>query len=117
MLRERCGRTEPIMHSLHEEYGQARITLMWSNRMMEQRMAAGEQIFQTAELLRQVASGFSNSPEQEQRIGKRLRRELKYLSVEVEWGPVPEHARRVKRSLNFWNSFWMLDFRRRQRCG
>jgi len=84
MLRERCGRTEPIMQSLHEEYGQARINLMWSNRMMEQRMAAGEQIFQTAELLRQVASGFSNSPEQEQRIGKRLRRELKYLSVEVE---------------------------------
>lgn len=51
---------------------------------MEQRMAAGEQIFQTAELLRHVASGFSNAPEQEQRIGKRLRRELKYLNVEVE---------------------------------
>lgn len=84
LLRERCSRPEAVMQILSEEYGQARIHLMWSNRMMEQRMAAGEQIFQTAKLLRHVAEGFSSSPEQERRIGKKLRRELRYLNVEME---------------------------------
>lgn len=83
-LSGQCGYPEAVVQTLREEYGQARVNLLWSNRMMEQRMAAGEQIFQTAELLRHVAGGFLHAPEQERRIGKKLRRELKYLGVELE---------------------------------
>ncbi|MDO4322730.1 MAG: SpoIIE family protein phosphatase [Lachnospiraceae bacterium] len=82
-LRLQCGAPEMVIQVLKEEYGQARKNLMWNNRMMEQRMAAGEQIFQTAELLRHTAAGFADAPEQEQRIWKKLRRELRFLNIEL----------------------------------
>lgn len=84
LMSRQCRDPEKVIRALQEEYGQARISLMWNNRMMEQRMAAGEQIFQTAELLRHTASGFACAPEQEQRIWKKLRRELRFLDIELE---------------------------------
>lgn len=84
LLRRQCSYPETLAQVLREEYGQARINLMWNNRMMEQRMAAGEQIFQTAELLRHTAAGFACAPEQEQRIWKKLKRELRFLNIELE---------------------------------
>lgn len=83
-MREGCIRSDKIAAGLQYEYGQARISLTWQNRMMEQRMAAGEQIFQTAELLKKAAESFLGVPGLEGRIGKRLKRELKFLGVEVE---------------------------------
>lgn len=82
-LTGQCGRAEELASSLRESYVQARESLLWNNRMMEQRMAAGEQIFQTAELLRRTAAGFAGAPEREQRIWKKLRRELNYLGIEL----------------------------------
>ena len=83
-LESQCSQAEAVATALQEFYGQARMELMWNNRMMEQRMAAGEQIFQTAELLKQTASAFEPCPEQEQRIWKKLKRELRYLSIELQ---------------------------------
>ncbi len=82
-LEAQCAYPELLIGVMRERYGQARTELMWSNRMMEQRTAAGEQIYQTAELLRRTADGFSSAPERENRIRKKLRRELKYLDVEL----------------------------------
>lgn len=82
-LQMQCERPEMIAESLRESYGQARMNLLWNNRMMEQRMAAGEQIFQTAELLRRTAEGFAGAPDLEQKIWKKLKKELRCLGVEL----------------------------------
>ncbi len=87
-LRERlelqCGSPELLAGAACECYSQARMDLMWNNRMLEQRTATGEQIFQTAELLKHAADGFAGAPEREQKIWKKLRRELRYLDIELE---------------------------------
>ncbi len=82
-LEEQCIFPELLTRTMCECYGQARADLMWSNRMLEQRTAAGEQIFQTAELLRRMADGFAGAPGREERIRKKLRRELRYFDVEL----------------------------------
>ncbi len=83
-LRAQCAYPELLTGVMRDGYGQARMELLWNNRMLEQRTAAGEQIFQTAELLRRMADGFAGAPERENRIRKRLRRELKLLDVELQ---------------------------------
>lgn len=82
-LAGQCARSECAAAALYEGYGQARETLLWSNRMMEQRMAAGEQIYQTAELLRRTASGFAGAPGREQKLRGKLRRVLKSYGIEM----------------------------------
>ncbi len=82
-LQDRCGRPQELEQALTDSYGQARMDLVWNNRMMEQRMAAGEQIFQTAELLSRTAKSFESMPIREEKLRKRLARELRYLGVEL----------------------------------
>ncbi len=82
-LAGQCARAECAAAALCEEYGQARETLLWSNRMMEQRMAAGEQIYQTAELLRRTAAGFAGMPERERRLRRKLGHILKGYGIEL----------------------------------
>ncbi|MCD7832397.1 MAG: SpoIIE family protein phosphatase [Lachnospiraceae bacterium] len=83
-LRENCGRPGQLSLSLRAGYEEARDQLLWSNRMLEQRQAAGEQIYQTAELLRQTAQGYADASGAELRVAKKLRRELLYLDVELD---------------------------------
>lgn len=78
-----CLRPEEVAQALAYSYRQARFTLLWENRMMEQRMAAGEQILRTAELLHRTASGFVGAPERERMLWRRLPRELRYLGLEL----------------------------------
>ncbi len=83
-LEMQCEYPELLTGVMRDSYAQARIELMWNNRMLEQRAAAGEQIYQTAELLRCMADGFAGAPEQENKIRKKLKRELKLLDVELQ---------------------------------
>ena len=80
-LGKQCHNPEKVLQVLTEGYETARINLLWNNRMMEQRMAAGEQIFQTARLLQNVADSFSSVPGLEQKLGKKLRRELHSVGI------------------------------------
>lgn len=82
-LAKRCARPDAVRQTLLQAFGQARLDLMWNNRMMEQRMAAGEQIFQTAELLRRSAAGFQDMPEYERRIRQKMKKELRFLGIET----------------------------------
>lgn len=79
----RCCRPQILAGAMEECYSAARQNLLWNNRMMEQRMAAGEQIYQTAELLSGMADGFVSAPEREIRIRKKLKRELKFFGIEL----------------------------------
>lgn len=81
--KSRCIRWERLRQAFEEAYGCARKNLMWNNRMMEQRMAVGEQIYQTSQLLEQMAAAFQGDKEREGRIWKKLKRELKYLDISL----------------------------------
>lgn len=78
-----CMRPEEVAQAILVCYERARTELLWSNRMMEQRTAAGEQIYQTAGLLRQLADGFAGDPVREERISKKIQKELKTLGIEL----------------------------------
>lgn len=82
-LEEQCVRAQELSETLEHCYTMARQLLLWNNQMLEQRMAAGEQIYQTAELLRGIADGSRDVPEQEKRIWKRLKRELHFWGIEL----------------------------------
>ena len=72
-----------MLRAVTSAYGQARQQLLMDNRLMEQRMAAGEQIRQTAELLKRAAKGLTGDPVLEQRLWRRLPAELKYLGLRL----------------------------------
>ena len=74
-----CRKPEQVLKAVTSAYAQARQQLLMDNRLMEQRMAAGEQIRQTAELLKRAAKGLTGDPVLEQRLWRRLPGELKYL--------------------------------------
>ncbi|MCD8104885.1 MAG: SpoIIE family protein phosphatase [Lachnospiraceae bacterium] len=82
--RDACERQEQLLLALRAGYEEARLNLLWSNRMLEQRQAAGEQIFQTARLLQKTSENFARKQDREWQIGKRLRRELRFLDVEMD---------------------------------
>lgn len=84
LLKEYCSRGRQLALTLQTGYEEALSNMLWSNRMLEQRRAAGEQIYQTAELFRRTARGFSDMPELENRIARRLGRELCFLDVELD---------------------------------
>ena len=67
-----CRKQEQVLRAVTSAYGQARQQLLMDNRLMEQRMAAGEQIRQTAELLKRAAKGLTGDPVLEQRLWRRL---------------------------------------------
>lgn len=78
-----CTRPQAAAQALTEAYEIARRELYWNNCMREQRMAAGEQILQTAELLKRAATGFTGEPEREQKLWGKLSKELRYLGLEL----------------------------------
>ena len=78
-----CRKPEQVMEVVTAAYAQARQQLLMDNRLMEQRMAAGEQIRQTAELLRRAAKGLTGDPALEQLLWRRLPGELKYLGLRL----------------------------------
>ncbi|MCD7842029.1 MAG: SpoIIE family protein phosphatase [Lachnospiraceae bacterium] len=83
-LRKSCERPGQLMLALRTGYEEARTNLLWSNRLLEQRQAAGEQIARTAELFERTAEGFASRPQLEARITGKLRRELHFLRVELD---------------------------------
>ena len=92
-LQQQCWQPQQLWDALCAGYERARMQLLWKNRMMEQRMAAGEQIAQTAQLLRSLADGFLADEQMEQRIWKKLRRELRLLDTELEQVRIYERER------------------------
>lgn len=80
---EQCVRAQKLAETLEDCYTMARQMLLWNNQMLELRMAAGEQIYQTAELLRGIADSSQDMPKQEKRIWKHLKRELRFFGIEL----------------------------------
>lgn len=78
-----CRIPERLQEAMTEAYRQARQQLLVDNRLMEQRMAAGEQVRQTADLLRRASDRLTGDPALEQMLWRRLPGELKYLGLQL----------------------------------
>ena len=70
-LEQVCTLPEDTAKALTQAYMKQRSILLWNNRMMEQRMAAGEEIYQTAVLWRGAGNG-----RQSEKRGKAFRQNL-----------------------------------------
>lgn len=83
-VKQYCARKAQLCRALEQGYEAARQNLMWNNRLMEQRQAVGEQIFQTAELLKKAAEGFRGDTKKEALLWKKLKRELRLLNISMQ---------------------------------
>ncbi len=81
---EQCGHAGEIAEALTQSCMRARRELLWNNRVLELRTAVGEQIFQTAELMRRTAASFEEITGERQDVWRKLRRNLNYLKVRIE---------------------------------
>ncbi|MDO5345078.1 MAG: SpoIIE family protein phosphatase [Lachnospiraceae bacterium] len=79
---EFCCMDEELLQAMKEIFLQERVTLMWNNRMLEQRAAAGEQLQDTAELLKQMAERLYQIRGLEERTFRRLEKELRYEKID-----------------------------------
>lgn len=82
-LEQVCVLPEETAKALTQAYMKQRSILLWNNRMMEQRMAAGEEIYQTAVLWRAMAQGMAGSPRKEEKLSARIWPELRGLGMEL----------------------------------
>lgn len=77
-----CCEEEELLGKLKEYFLQERVTLMWNNRMLEQRAAAGEQIQDTAELLKGMAERLYQIQGLKEKTFRRLEKELRYEKID-----------------------------------
>ena len=82
-LEKACMFPSETARAVTQAYMKQRSLLLWNNRMMEQRMAAGEEIYQTAVLWRTMAQGMAGSPRKEEKLCKKLWPELTGLGIEL----------------------------------
>lgn len=81
-IMEFCSREEELLQNMKEGFLQERVTLMWNNRMLEQRAAAGEQLQDTAELLKQMAERLYQIQGLREKEFRRLEKELQYEKID-----------------------------------
>lgn len=54
-LQEQCLRGDAFFDAVRESFGRARLNLIWGNRILENREASAEQLFETAQIIRRAA--------------------------------------------------------------
>ncbi len=81
-FQEFCARGEELIGAMKEAFLRERVDLMWSNRLLEQRTAAGEQIQDTAELLKQMAERLYQLQGLREKDLRKLEKELKYEKIQ-----------------------------------
>lgn len=79
-----CGCADLVAETVAAGCARVRRELLWNNRMLELRTAVGEQIYQTAELMRQTAAGFREVTGMYRGAWKTLKRNLGCLHVRME---------------------------------
>lgn len=79
-----CGCADLVAETVAAGCVRVRRELLWKNRMLELRTAVGDQIYQTAELMKRTAAGFEEVTELHRGSWKTLRRCLGYLHVKMD---------------------------------
>ncbi len=79
-----CCRGSQYLQDLQDVFLKERVNLMWNNRMLEQRAAAGEQIQDTAELLKQMAERIYQIRGLKEKEFHQLEKELRYEKIQCQ---------------------------------
>ncbi|MDD2959317.1 MAG: SpoIIE family protein phosphatase [Lachnospiraceae bacterium] len=79
-----CCRAEEYVEQLGRIFRQERINLLWNNRLLEQRAAAGEQIMDTAALLKQMSERIYRIQGLKEKERKKLDKELRYEKIQCQ---------------------------------
>lgn len=83
-FRKFCEEGEAFIQTLKEIFLQERVNLMWNNRLLEQRTAAGEQIQDTADLLKQMAERIYQIQNLKEKDLRKLEKELNYEKIQCK---------------------------------
>lgn len=54
-LQEHCCKGEAFFCAVRESFGKARLNLIWNNRILENRSASADQLYETAQIIRRAA--------------------------------------------------------------
>lgn len=79
-----CERGTDFVGTMKEVFLQERVNLMWNNRLLEQRTAAGEQIQDTAQLMKQMAERIYQIQGLKEKEFRKLEKELKYEKIQCK---------------------------------
>lgn len=79
-----CVRSGAFYEELRNCFYRAKLNLMWSNRMLENRAAVAEQLQETAQIIREIACTVYDAREEEGETERKLRFRLKMHRVRVK---------------------------------
>lgn len=79
-----CERGTEFIGEMRAVFLQERTNLMWNNRLLEQRSAAGEQIQDTAQLLKQMAERIYQIRGLREKEFRKLEKELNYEQIQCK---------------------------------
>lgn len=78
-----CIRGKAFKEELKNSFGRAKLNLLWSNRMMENRAAVAEQLMETAQIMKEIACTVFDGAEAEMELQKKLRLRMKPNGIKI----------------------------------
>ncbi|MDO4522053.1 MAG: SpoIIE family protein phosphatase [Eubacteriales bacterium] len=84
LLYRQCIKGRSVKEELKNSFFQAKLNMLWSNRMLENRAAVAEQLSQTAGILEEIACAVFDAGESEKRLEQRLKFHLHLHRVIVK---------------------------------
>ncbi len=79
-----CIRARTFKEEMKNCFSRAKLNLMWSNRMLENRAAVGRQLQETAQIIEEIACTVYDAKEAEDELERKLRMRLKLHRVLVK---------------------------------
>lgn len=79
-----CSHADEVAAAITESFARARAELVWNNRILELRTAVGEQILQTARLMKGMSESFEEISGFHPEGMKKLKRNLGYLKIRLD---------------------------------
>ena len=79
-----CIRSGAFREELKNCFYRAKLNLMWSNRMLENRAAVAEQLQETAQIIREIACTVYDAQEEEGELERRVRTRMRMHRIKVK---------------------------------
>ncbi len=79
-----CVKGHAFCDELRNSFCRARINLMWSNRMLENRAAVAEQLHETAQIIQEIACTIFEAGEADTALEKKVKAQLRLKNVWVQ---------------------------------
>lgn len=81
---QHCVKARTFKEELKNCFYRAKLNLMWSNRMLENRAAVGEQLQETAQIIEEIACTVYDAKTGEEELERKVRTRLRFHRVSVK---------------------------------